>query len=95
MVLKKKAMFSGNKNRLKEFHKKLAGLKFLDPACGCGNFLVVTYRDRRSVSVRGAMGGATSGSATETLGVEPPKEKPNRLRNLTQERHTPIQWFCS
>ncbi len=37
----------GNKNRLKEFHKKLAGLKFLDPACGCGNFLVVTYRELR------------------------------------------------
>ena len=37
----------GNKNRLKEFQKKLAGLTFLDPACGCGNFLVVTYRELR------------------------------------------------
>ena len=30
----------GNKNKLKEFHKKLGTLKFLDPACGCGNFLI-------------------------------------------------------
>ena len=30
----------GNKNQLKQFHQKLAGLRFLDPACGCGNFLV-------------------------------------------------------
>ncbi|MDH5718602.1 MAG: class I SAM-dependent DNA methyltransferase [Spirochaetia bacterium] len=36
-----------NKNKLSEFHKKLAKLKFLDPACGCGNFLVITYRELR------------------------------------------------
>ena len=36
-----------NKNRLKEFHQKLASLKFLDPACGCGNFLIITYRELR------------------------------------------------
>ena len=32
---------------LKRFHQKLAGLHFLDPACGCGNFLVITYRELR------------------------------------------------
>ncbi|MDX2190987.1 MAG: DNA methyltransferase [Bacteroidota bacterium] len=36
-----------NKNKLNEFHKKLGSLKFLDPACGCGNFLVITYRELR------------------------------------------------
>ncbi len=36
-----------NKNKLPEFHKKLGNLKFLDPACGCGNFLVITYRELR------------------------------------------------
>ncbi|NLH59778.1 MAG: class I SAM-dependent DNA methyltransferase [Ignavibacteriales bacterium] len=36
-----------NKNKLQEFHKKLSTLKFLDPACGCGNFLVITYRELR------------------------------------------------
>jgi hypothetical protein len=36
-----------NKNRLFEFHKKLRTLTFLDPACGCGNFLVITYRELR------------------------------------------------
>lgn len=29
--------------RLKEFQRKLASLKFLDPACGSGNFLTETY----------------------------------------------------
>jgi hypothetical protein len=36
-----------NKNRLAEFHKKLRSLTFFDPACGCGNFLVITYRELR------------------------------------------------
>ncbi|HHB75381.1 MAG TPA: class I SAM-dependent DNA methyltransferase [Desulfobulbus sp.] len=36
-----------SKSRLVAFHKKLAGLTFLDPACGCGNFLVITYRELR------------------------------------------------
>lgn len=33
--------------KLREFHEKLARLKFLDPACGCGNFLIVAYRELR------------------------------------------------
>jgi hypothetical protein len=36
-----------NKNKLSAFHKKLSSLTFLDPACGCGNFLVITYRELR------------------------------------------------
>jgi type I restriction-modification system DNA methylase subunit len=36
-----------NKNRLLDFHNKLRSLKFLDPACGCGNFLVIAYRELR------------------------------------------------
>ncbi|MCG9910866.1 MAG: class I SAM-dependent DNA methyltransferase [Flavobacteriales bacterium] len=36
-----------NRNKLSEFHKNLSKLKFLDPACGCGNFLVITYRELR------------------------------------------------
>lgn len=40
---------TGKKSRLEEFQNKLASLKFLDPACGCGNFLVVTYRELRKL----------------------------------------------
>lgn len=36
-----------NKARLQKFHDKLANLKFLDPACGSGNFLIITYRELR------------------------------------------------
>ncbi len=37
----------GHKNRLAEFHQKLRILTFFDPACGCSNFLVITYRKLR------------------------------------------------
>jgi restriction-modification enzyme MmeI-like protein len=40
-----------NKNKLIEFHKKISQLKFLDPACGCGNFLIITYRELRLLEI--------------------------------------------
>ena len=41
------AVCKGDAKKLKNFVTKLASLNFLDPACGCGNFLVVTYRELR------------------------------------------------
>lgn len=41
-----------NVNKLKDFHKKLGSLKFLDPACGCGNFLIITYRELRLLELK-------------------------------------------
>ncbi len=40
-----------NKNKLTQFHDKLSKLKFLDPACGCGNFLIITYRELRLLEI--------------------------------------------
>ncbi|PZU90324.1 MAG: SAM-dependent methyltransferase [Shinella sp.] len=31
------------------FHDRLAKLRVLDPACGCGNFLVIAYRELRAL----------------------------------------------
>ena len=33
------------------FHQKLRSLRFLDPACGCGNFLVLAYRELRLLEI--------------------------------------------
>lgn len=46
------AMSRGKVKALKEFHKKLGSLGFLDPACGCGNFLIVSYRELRELELR-------------------------------------------
>lgn len=37
--------------KLQKFHDKLSMLRFLDPACGCGNFLVVSYRELRLLEI--------------------------------------------
>ncbi len=39
----------GNRKALNQFHEKIAALTFLDPACGCGNFLVIAYRELRAL----------------------------------------------
>ncbi|MCI0467753.1 MAG: N-6 DNA methylase [Beijerinckiaceae bacterium] len=42
---------TGRTNALKAFHEKLAALKFFDPACGCGNFLIIAYRELRALEI--------------------------------------------
>lgn len=40
-----------NRNKLVDFQRRLSKLTFLDPACGCGNFLVITYRELRMLEL--------------------------------------------
>ena len=37
---------------LERFQNKLAGLRFLDPACGSGNFLAIAYRELRRLELK-------------------------------------------
>ena len=39
------------RGRLDELRARLSNLRFLDPACGCGNFLVIAYRELRSLEL--------------------------------------------
>jgi hypothetical protein len=36
-----------NHNKLRTLHGKISKLRFLDPACGCGNFLITSYKELR------------------------------------------------
>jgi type I restriction-modification system DNA methylase subunit len=36
-----------SKPKLQKLHEKISRLRFLDPACGCGNFLIIAYRELR------------------------------------------------
>ncbi|MEI6644822.1 MAG: DNA methyltransferase [bacterium] len=40
-----------SKAMLKQMHEKIGNLRFFDPACGCGNFLVITYRELRLLEI--------------------------------------------
>lgn len=42
---------TGRHGALIAFQHKLANLRFLDPACGCGNFLVIAYRELRRLEL--------------------------------------------
>ena len=46
-TIKESKQANVRKNKLEEFQRKLASLKFLDPACGSGNFLTETYLSLR------------------------------------------------
>jgi hypothetical protein len=39
----------GRRAALLAFQERLGALEFFDPACGCGNFLVITYRELRAM----------------------------------------------
>lgn len=43
-----------DRKKLEAFRQKISRLRFLDPACGCGNFLVVTYRELRLLDLETA-----------------------------------------
>lgn len=38
-------------DQLKKFYEKISNLKFLDPACGSGNFLIVAYTEIRKLEL--------------------------------------------
>lgn len=37
--------------KLRQFHDRIAKLRFFDPACGCGNFLIISYRELRRLEI--------------------------------------------
>ena len=41
----------GRVQKLRAFQQKLGRLKFFDPACGCGNFLIIAYRELRLLEI--------------------------------------------
>lgn len=38
-------------NNLRKLHERMSKLRFLDPACGCGNFLIIAYRELRLLEI--------------------------------------------
>ena len=38
-------------SELRRFQQKLGTMMFFDPACGCGNFLIIAYRELRSLEI--------------------------------------------
>ena len=45
------ARIRNNIPKLRDFQNKLANIRVLDPACGCGNFLILAYRELRELEL--------------------------------------------
>ena len=43
---------SRRRSELRAFQKRLGEMKFFDPACGCGNFLIIAYRELRELEIK-------------------------------------------
>lgn len=41
----------GNENKLQELYDRIGKIKFMDPACGSGNFLIITYKELRQLEI--------------------------------------------
>lgn len=42
---------SRRRSELQAFQRRLAAMTFFDPACGCGNFLIIAYRELRALEI--------------------------------------------
>ncbi|MCD4793878.1 MAG: hypothetical protein K8R54_11625 [Bacteroidales bacterium] len=41
-----------SRSHLNKFHEKISTLRFYDPACGSGNFLIIAYREIREIELK-------------------------------------------
>src|SRR5690606_28786707 len=39
------------RKRLRALRQRLSKIQFLDPACGCGNFIIIAYRELRLLEI--------------------------------------------
>lgn len=42
---------SDEPTRLRNLRRELANIRFIDPACGCGNFIIIAYRELRKLEL--------------------------------------------
>lgn len=70
--LKGGAQKTGNskQQQLINFQQHLSQLHFLDPACGCGNFLIITYRELRRLELA-ILQEQSHGNMHSLIGIEP------------------------
>ncbi len=68
------------KAALRRFHASLGEIRVLDPACGCGNFLVVAYRELRLLEI-------------EVLKALHPRDKQAPLFDVRQELAVDVDRF--
>jgi hypothetical protein len=62
----------GQRQKLHDLWKRLGDIRYMDPACGCGNFIIVAYRELRDLELRimDALATLTDGEHAVTLAAD-------------------------
>ena len=57
------------RNKLNSLWKQLGDIRYMDPACGCGNFIIVAYRELRALELQimDAIANLSAGEGSRTL----------------------------
>ena len=57
------------RNKLNDLWQKLGDIRYMDPACGCGNFIIVAYRELRALELQimDAIANLSAGEGSRTL----------------------------
>jgi hypothetical protein len=57
------------RNKLNNLWQKLGDIRYMDPACGCGNFIIVAYRELRALELQimDALANLSAGRGSRTL----------------------------
>jgi hypothetical protein len=66
------ALKKGNEQALNRLWTKLGEIRYMDPACGCGNFIIVAYRELRDLELQtmGALADLRAGEDSQTLDAD-------------------------
>jgi hypothetical protein len=57
------------RNKLNALWAKLGAIRYMDPACGCGNFIIVAYRELRALELQimDVLANITAGEGSQTF----------------------------
>src|SRR5690606_15116435 len=87
--LRRKLRNASTPQLLGRLRNEISRLKFLDPACGCGNFLMVAYRELRRLELgilkaQGEMRSAEGRGLQQEFGLQP-KVTPSQFHGIELE----------
>jgi len=62
----------GRRKKLHDLWRRVGDLRYMDPACGCGNFIIVAYRELRDLELQimDAIATLTDGEEAQALEVD-------------------------
>lgn len=87
--LRKQLDRANTKPQLEALHAQLRDIRYGDPACGCGNFLIVAYREMRQLELDLLAKLRTKRGVGDELLLDP-----THMLNITLDQFTGLEIKC-